>query len=190
MMNNRSLALVFGYIPQIDRLNPFAKKLHLNKRFAFALDTYSPQEEGVFFDVDLFLSLLQSVLASVSHDRVEFIGDFNGQKMIVGYEQLFNYYQNSRQENREPFYEMRVFKNDSIVLFGVTLFYTMVGGPDPYHDTYLTSFYCNDYDQSKVKQQLVNVCEQNDVSIRALLMAKDVPQISWWTRIKDFFLKM
>ena len=57
-----SLALVFGYLSNIDTKSTIAIHSRLDERFSLALDTYNPETNDSYFDQEMFIRLLTSIL--------------------------------------------------------------------------------------------------------------------------------
>jgi hypothetical protein len=177
-MNDKSVALIFGYIPEIDYPNEQAKSLGLDCRFAFALDTYRQDKMDIFFDKELFIELLISALNYVGFDRVAVSGKAMDEKILHSVTDIRTISPYIINDEDEPCEKIKVYKKDEIVCLCDTSFFITCGGSHPYHDTYTFSFYVKDFDREILQKNLTACCESNNTFIRDICTGNNRPQIS------------
>ena len=186
-VNHRSLALVFGYLKDIDYPNDVAKRLGFNKRFAIAIDTYRPDLGYMFFDVELLFLILSSVLKAFKFTSIEIQLDEGNKKSAASLNELREVlYEEPDEELREPFNHMKVRAGDEICCYVQTEFYTRIGGPDPYHDTYTFSFYVDEYERPALQNNIYQICAANNIIVREIRTGYDTPVTALWAKIKRF----
>lgn len=146
-MNNRTFKLINGYLPA-DIPDQTAKQLGLLKRFAWVIDTYRPDlGPNMYFDYELLLALLNRFLLTFPFNKIEMTVS-DGKKQAFNYFlQLSDYYSGSNKApSFEPFKDLKIFDKSAVVCFIRTEFWSRVGGPQPYNDSYTFSVYTYDYD--------------------------------------------
>ena len=185
MDDKRSIALVFGYLQDIDYPNEVARGLGLNKRFAIALDTYRPEKNYMYFDAELLYLVLTCVLKEYNFSSIELQFDEDKPKSVASLNELREVLiEESDEEEREPFLHMKLISDDETCCYVQTEFYTLVGGPSPYHDTYTFSFYVNQYERPAIQNKVYQLCIDNNIVVSEIRSGCDVPIISLWTKLK------
>jgi len=187
-MNDKSVAFIFGYIKNIDYPNKQARKFGLERRFAFALDTYRQDQTDSFFDQTLFEVLLMSILNYIGCDKIVISHKTLGEQVINDVTELHNILFVDPKDNHPVLFEnMKIYKKGTLLCLGETSFFVSCGGPYPYHDTYTLSFYVQDFDRMLLQQHLIKCCDSNHIFIRDICTAGPYPQISWLSRLVSFF---
>lgn len=177
IMNEKSIAVVFGYLPKIDFISKIANDLNLKRRIAIALDTHRSDMVDMYFDVDLLFSLMNLLLTGIPYDSfVVTLNDNENQKM-KSISDISHYYSNIDEDNREPFQSVKVIKRNQTICFIETKLYTQAGGPMPYSDTYTFSFYVEDYKREDIQHTLTHHCEKNRIFIRDIHTGTEEPPL-------------
>lgn len=70
--------------------------------------------------------------------------------------------------------------------YSETDFFTSIGGPHPYHDTYTFSFYMNDYDRESMQNVLWECCRMQNAFVRDIYTGHREPSFSLIDKIQDF----
>jgi hypothetical protein len=129
---------------------PAVKSAGLSHRFAVIQDTYRSDSVGMYFDealwrrlIDFALhfspgSYLTAIVGERAFDWISFISDW----------------ENSTASNREPPAYVQVFADGKFVLCMATEYWTRVGGPMPYHDSYTYSFFSAEDLSRRIMQHL------------------------------------
>ncbi len=134
----------------------------LSSRAAFSIESYRPGSVDMFFDSDLFMSLLNAVSSSVPHDSTEVWQEIPGgifqrllrhehYRIIGSLETLEGMF---RQKEPEPPSKIVWTKATKPVVIGVPEGWHLLGGPDPYHDTYTFSLYSSSSDSARIIEAL------------------------------------
>lgn len=182
----RSVAMVFGYLPEIDRPFEVAAAAGLTLRIALCLDTWRGDDEGMYFDDQLAVALLGVMAASIPHDR---------QEVAVGeasrtWASLTEWHENYRRlppDDRGPFDEVRLFLEGKLQAIVRTEPWVRIGGPHPYHDTWTFSAYLEQFDRVSMQAGLLAACSEQGAFVRDLMTASPEPRISLSTRMWDLF---
>lgn len=123
------------YVDGFDRLsNPpaYARTAGLGRRFAVVQDTYRPDIGEMYFDVALWLSLLDFAMTLTGEVR---IGLTEGLGPEVEVAAFLDSWSKTQDEDREPT-GIRVRDDGRLVLAIEPVFWCSVGGPQPYSDSY------------------------------------------------------
>jgi hypothetical protein len=183
-MSDRTLNLIFGYLPGLDNLNPRASKCALNQRFAAAMQTYRSEKAEMYFDCELFVALLTLVSQSVPHNEVRLCMDKEGHEMLSSIEELSKRYSEVEDEERQPMYWAEMTCGKQVVCYLETEWYVLVGGPVPYHDSYTLSVYLGEYERWQVQKKLFELCRELEVQINEIRVGQQIAQVSWWNRLQ------
>lgn len=132
------IKIVHGYHQCTDRVEE-APRNGFTSRVAVVFETFRRDNVSMYFDSDLHAELVGgwSRLLESTHvtfcmrDGVEFQG--------VG--ELKSRYRQLVEEDRIPPRSVKYFRKNTLVGLSITEFWTLVGGPDPYHDSYTFSLY-------------------------------------------------
>jgi len=187
-MNHNSIAIVFGYIPKIDKLSEIAGKHGLLQRFSIALDTYYPDNGSMFFNGKTCSLLIGAILKDKTFDTVYFFPYNNKTKEILfDTDSLLAAIQElSDDEENDCFSCIQFFLKGEMICHIETEFYTAIGGPQPYHDTYNIVFYQKEYSKKETEDLIVATCNDNDIAIRDKITGNEMPYRSIWQRLKSF----
>lgn len=185
-MNERSFAVVFGYLGNIDSLPRLAARSHLTQRVAFALDSARSFSPSMFFDRELFLLLLEWGVADVSFDSGRLVSKGEVPMSFASWEEFAN-----------KFRQLDTFDLDlesvefalagSLVALAELTCFTAVGGPHPYQDTFTLAVYLPSFDREASQDRLFAACARHRLFLRDLITASPVPKSSPWHRLLRFF---
>lgn len=185
-MNERSFALVFGYLRDIDRLPRLAARNRLNQRVAFALDSAREASPDMFFDRELFLLLLEWTVADLSFDSLRLVRREEKPIAFASWEEFANKFR--QLDTSDPHLESVEFAlAGSLVALGEMTCFTAVGGPHPYHDTYTFSLHLSSFDREASQERLFAACSRHRLFLRDLITASPAPRSSPLHRLRRFF---
>ena len=182
-----SLALVFGYLGKIDTKSTIAIHSRLDERFSLALDTYNPETNDSYFDQEMFIRLLTSILWELSCDRVEIETD---NSTLYSCEDLSLFPQIMRTMGQAPCEKIFIYEKKILICAMQIEDYTASWGPHPYHDTYNFAFFLNAMKQYRLQEVLEQTCKENHYWIRAIEVGSSEPStMNLWSHIKNFLTK-
>ena len=187
-MNERSLSIVFGYLSGIDRQSWVAKKLSLPARFSIALDTYRHGHGEMYFDQEMLLAILKGLQLHIPHDSVSILFENNDEHTFQSLRDSIPVQTEKSASGNAPFISLRFLSGTETTCYIETEFYTAIGGPEPYHDSYNFAFYLKAYDRKTIENSIVTTCSQNHFTIRCIIAGRTIPDVfdSMYTRIKRF----
>ena len=181
-LNFRRIALVSGYhscsFPPL-----IAFDAGLRNRFAVVFDTYRPQEEGMFFDADLFLDIVEAFLRTVPYDRLDIeMGGKYGPLQSAS--ELKNWYACHKERVNDPPLRMRCWSENLLVAVEETELWVNVGGPDVYHDSITASFYTAVDSTDELRILSERVCNEKGAIITGFheADARKDPFVPLWKR--------
>jgi hypothetical protein len=178
--NYRRIALVAGYHP-CSFPPAAAYAAGLKERFAVVLSSYRSEKREMFFDADLFALLTGALLQVVPHDSLDI-------ELGVGLPALHSLRElTERQAGQDEMdlpLRMRVYCDGRIVALEETEFWSEVGGPDPYHDSFTLSFYTAENKVVEFRRNCEAVSSENGVTITAFhdALPHKGPFVPWWRR--------
>jgi hypothetical protein len=183
-MNAFSIALVWGYLPEIDHLNSHAAQLQLLNRLAIVMPSFYPGKTEMYFDSALFLTIVKVLLDVIPHQEIKIYLDKNQQKVLASLEELKQHYAGLSEENQSPFHSAKLIGSQNIPAYWECIDYTAIGGSAPYHDSFTLAVYT----KTAIPQQKISErCNQNNISIDGIYQGKSAPQISLLTRVQKYF---
>ena len=184
--SDRTLCLVSGY--HAASFPPAgAHESGLCHRFAVVLDTYRRDKVDMYFDTDLFLRLVPTLCQAIGYDRVE-IRMTDGSR-FTSFDELARQYAGREEVEQEPPVRIELVRRGQLGGIVETEFWTMVGGPPPYHDSYTLSFY-SDRDRSpELRRVSETVCSELGVVITGYHTGQQSkePYRPWWRRVLQRF---
>jgi hypothetical protein len=140
-MNDRTVKLVSGYLPNIDYPNKTARNMGLPFRFAVVLDTFRESKIDSFFDAELFFTLFHRIFDIIQHDTVTFQFDEQGKISFGSLDAAAEHFFSMPEEEREPFVQASLSLNGAPTSLIRAEWYYRAGGPEPYHGSYTYSIY-------------------------------------------------
>ena len=140
--NDRTLALVEGIDPNTP-IPPEVAKYGLKYRAAIVLDSYRRNEEGMFFDSELFLAILRATCSDILGvpTLIEVYVEPGAKSTLRSVEALERYYEALPEEDREIPDRIEWRTEDIVSAVGYSERWDQVGGPSPYHDSYTFSIF-------------------------------------------------
>jgi hypothetical protein len=186
-MNKRAIEIVSGYLPEIDRENPKARKLHLPRRVAVIFSSYHPDKTEMYFDSALFVSVVKVLLEAIPHQEMKFVVDKNPSKVLLSLEELQQYYAQNQAEDLVPFSSGELRSAGQTVAYLESIDYTPVGGSEPYHDSYTLSIYLSESDEKLCRQQIMEGLHRYKIAVQKTYSGNKVPQITLADRLKQLF---
>jgi len=187
-MDSNRIGLVFGYLYNIDYMSKEAKDLGLNKRFAIVVNRYPDEAPGVYdieFDYKFLLELLKITSVLISHDKVRIM--INKGQELGSLSELNDFYADIQEDDREPFVWLKYIKKEEVTCYIEFDPYAYYGGPYPYHDAFVYSFYQKDYDRKEIQKAIISYCVNNDIFISEILLGEWKPRYSFKERVRNFF---
>jgi hypothetical protein len=145
------------------RVPPAVRKAGLTHRTAVIQETYRPDSPDMYFDEALWLRLLDFARAFCP-----------GAEVLVGKEAQTPeaFLQDWRaSDERDPADSIEVRNQGELVLFVATEFWTNVGGPAPYADSYTYSFFSKD----EITGRLMAYLRDGDTDRRWMLASEAMP---------------
>jgi len=187
-MNERAIEIVCGYLPGIDRQNLRASKLNLPRRLAIILSSYYPDKAEMYFDSELFVSIVKVLSAIIPHQNMQFNLDAKGSQTLLSFKELQDYYAQHQPENREPFFSAELFDEQQTTAYLECVDYTPAGGPAPYHDSYTISIYLPAAEEDLYKQKIMEELQRRNITVRKIWTGNERPQITLLNRLKQGLL--
>jgi hypothetical protein len=169
--------LISGY----HSVTPFpkeARKSWLFFRFALVFESYRRDKVDLFFNSELFLSLLGALSLQISHNRLEIYydsGESRREKPLVSFGALEEYYQNVSEVEREPPHKILWFQDHLLVCMGLSELWARVGGPEPYSDSYTMSLYTKKDYTSPFRSICEEVCQRINTQIVDFIQGRPNP---------------
>lgn len=169
----RVLRMVLGYLPGIDNLPRFAHRVGLQCRTAFILDSYRSSCVDMYFDVELYASLLDGIGRIFRPDRatayeeghriIDITAPSGARKTLLSAEEC------------KPFSRIDYSCGEATVAVIVSEPWAQVGGPEPYHDSYTFSVYSADDAQGALIAEAQKVCAILGAEIVEIIRAQTRP---------------
>jgi len=158
---DRTFCLVSGYhqcsFPPI-----IAYSNGLRHRFAIVLDTYRRSKVDMFFDIELFLHIVPRLCETIGFDSAEIVMPDNGIRFHI-FEDYAQHFSERGEVDWEPPEQIELIQKKQLVGFVETEYWTLHGGPSPYHDSYTFSFYTAE-DRS---EEFRKICELESANLGA-----------------------
>jgi hypothetical protein len=186
-MNERAIEIVLGYLPGIDRENSTAKKLHLPRRVAVIFSSYHPKKTEMYFDNELFASVVKVLLGTIPLQKMEFVVVENPSKVLSSWEELQRYYSQNQDEDLTPFASGKLFSAQQTVAYLESTDYTSVGGSKPYHDSFTLSIYLPESDDEACRQKIIAGLYRQNITLQRTWTGNKTPQITLWNQLKQWF---
>ena len=118
---------------------PQAKRAGFDKRFAVIQDTHVPGHDDMVFDEALWRALVD--FASRLGDRVEVITQTGRRSRPQPLAAWMEAFEATPADDRSPPELLLVHEGNHLKVCMVTEFWSRVGGPAPYHDSYTYAFF-------------------------------------------------
>jgi hypothetical protein len=151
--NERTLKIVVGYVPGLDRIPRHLAALSLRRRYAFVLDTYRTASVDAYFDVEIYAAVLRTVLTLVGATSLSVVQQTGEVRAFESgeAEQVLT--------PEEPPREIQLLQATETVAALVSEPWVTTGGPEPYHDSYTVALFCRIGDPSQVVERVRRAVE-------------------------------
>lgn len=180
-VTDRTLCMVSGYhaasFPPAD-----AFESGLRHRFAVVLDTYRRDKADMYFDTSLFLHLVPTLCQTIGFDSVAIrITEGN---CLHSFDDLARHYDGLEEPEHEPPDRIDLLRSGVLVGVVETEFWTMVGGPFPYHDSYTLSLYTERDRSSDLQRVSETACSEVGAVITGYHKGQESkePYRPWWRK--------
>ena len=182
-----SIALVFGYLLNIDRKPKTALINKLNKRFSIAFDSYNPEIGEMYFDIRMFDKIFTKVLLQIEFDLIEITYGKNEKYVFRTFKDALKLIKEIEKPKNDSCDSILIYQNQKLVCYIETEYYSSIGGPYPYHDTYNFAFFINKINQDEIYEVIKKTCQLNEYLIRAIEIGLAEPKLTLRNRLKAFF---
>lgn len=99
----RSISLVFGYLPNIDFPNKVAVKNNLDKRLSVSLDTYRSSSVDAYFDAELLIKILPLAIPKLKYTEVMMHFEDGTNRSFLTLNKSMKFFRGSIENTNEPF---------------------------------------------------------------------------------------
>jgi hypothetical protein len=189
--NDRSLCLVSGY-HAVSYPPVAAYEAGMRHRFAVVLDTYRRDKIDMFFDSSLALLLVPALCQIIRYDQLSI--RMAGGATISSIEELARHYSGLEEVDRDPPACIEVWRGGAIGAIVQTEWWSSVGGPSPYHDSYTISFYTANDHSSEFRQAIEDLCLAAGASITGFYREEQAKQpysyLPWWKKAWDWIASL
>jgi hypothetical protein len=185
-MTDRTMKLVVGYVPRVDRLPSELRRGGFTRRVAFVLDTFRSGNVDMYFDDGLYTALVGAMQDVVSADRMSAVLSSGKTIDLVDTAGLMRLLAQEPTAERGPLPRVLMARGDRTVCVIESEAWAETGGPEPYHDSYTIPVY-SQYDLSKPIEAAVRaVCRQTGAELTSVVRGSETPvRPSILSRIKD-----
>ncbi len=185
-VTDRTLYLVSGdhaaNFPPAD-----AYQAGLRHRFAVVLDTYRRDKVDMYFDSDLYLRLVPALCQAIGYEGVDI--RMTDRSRLTSFDDVAHHYAGREEIEQEPPERIQLGRRGQTVGIVATEFWTMVGGPFPYHDSYTLSFYTEQDRSAELRRVSETVCSEVGAVITGYYSGQQrkEPDRPWWRRVLRWF---
>ncbi len=182
-----SIALVFGYILNIDKIPKIASKHGLDRRFSMAFDSHHPEFGEMHFDVSMFENIFTELFKQIEFDLMEVTyGD--GEKLTFSsFQDALKDFKKREKPENDTFDGISIFLKDERVGYIQMEYYQSIGGPYPYHDTFNLAFFMRQINRDEILEVVKEICQRNGYLIRAIENGLEAPKQTLMNRLKNLF---
>lgn len=177
------MRFIRGFVEGVDELPRRAEELGLGTRLAFSLTSYREGAVDLCFDHELYLALIAAVASAVSCDRFV-VRDRTGSSLDTTLQALREQMEAIAEVEREPFEQLSIVRDERVHALVVSEPWARVGGPDPYHDSYVAAVFCDEGSIAKVEQEARVACERMGAEVVETIVANSVPKLTIASRVK------
>lgn len=183
-----SFALVIGYLKGIDKMPQIAKRHELFNRFSLAFDSYNPLRGEIYFDTSMFEALFKTLFDQIKYDRIEIEYNSTSKGIFDSFSDAIELIKKNYAVNDTCFDRIFVYQLGQLVFYIQTEYYTSVGGPHPYHDTFNFACFVSKLDRDSIEATIDQTCKLNQYNIRAIEVGSpEVKSASIWEHLKNMF---
>lgn len=176
--------LIFGYLPEIDRVPDTARKLGLLCRVAAVL--YDDEIPHSLF----YWDLVEAFVESLPGDSVTFEIETDKDLLVFSSASLLRRSADGCPELGIPFNRATFYLRGRGQAFIDVEPWAMIGGPDPYHDSWTFAIYRETEDVTQLRDACYRVCAKHGLpfleEIRGLAAPKEAPL---WKRFLRWLLR-
>lgn len=136
----------------------------------------------MYFDWRLFSNLVKRLLEPLGCDSVAI--SLEDQQTLASLDELAKKIASLPEEDQLPPTHVRAMKDENLLCLVETEFWTRVGGPEPYHDSYTVSFYTRASHAAQFTQICRSVCTELGATISSMEVADTLtpPADDQWGR--------
>jgi len=176
--------LVYGYLPEIDRLPETAIKLGLRRRVAAVLNDDDVPHSRLYWDlVEVFVQTLRG-------DSVTFEIDTDVDTLVFTSVSLMREYVDGRPELGGPFNRATFYVRGRARAFIHVEPWAAAGGPFPYSDSWTFAIYRDTDDIAGLRDACYRVCMQHGFPIEDEMRGLAAPEgPRWWKRVLRWLLR-
>lgn len=182
LIPDRTMGLVFGYDKGYSQCAPVLRELHrigLLRRFAIVLDTHRHDCVDMYFDAELYFSLVSHIADTIRYDTL--LATMQDSRVFRSLKELDILFRKTPREDQEP--PLRIeFHSDKVIQCSMeTEFWVYAGGPSPYSDSYTISIYTHRDRSHSFASICRKVASDLDVTItREIEGSPEIPKMSGW----------
>lgn len=190
--DSRPIKFVIGYHDFSEPPTADALGARLLGRVAAVLDTYRPSSVGWVFDEALWQALLHAVSAWSRSDRTEihalpprrrglfsFLRARQSARLIGTMDDI----ESLISKTDEPPDRVHWYRGRTLVAVGLTEPWVLVGGPEPYHDSYTLSVFVETGAVESLACALEGAAMRAGATVTGLTHASATLRRSWWARL-------
>ncbi len=183
-----TIALVFGFYPNLDGKPKIALKNGLDQRFSIAFDTFNPETDQMYFDIEMFENIFTMVLNQMNFDNIVIAYGQQETYTFKTFAETLKLITNKENAEKNPCDSLFIYKKEKLICFVETEYYNSIGGHFPYHDAYNFAFFMNSINTVSYQNTIEQICSKHNYKIRNIEFGLPQPTtITLWQRIKRFF---
>ena len=176
-MGDRTMKIVIGYVPGVDRLPKDVRALGFDRRVAFVLDTFRADKVDMFFDTELYAALLDAVREASRANRLSVVSSSGKTLDLPNGYAVVGLLERNAESMREPLFRV-IMNRDGTPVSAVDLEpWAHIGGPRPYHDSYTMAVYSRDDLAERLEGAARAVCRRLGAEVTELVRASDIPSL-------------
>lgn len=181
----RRIGLVSGYhdvsFPPAD-----AWEAGLRHRFSVVMDTARSDKADMYFDTQLFMRLIPGLCQVIGYDSVSIC--LQNKDHFPSFEKLAHQYARQDDSDQEPPPRIELLRSGQLVSIVETEFWTMVGGPSPYHDSYTFSFFTRENLSTELRHAAETICAEVGATIVGFQEVEQIkpPYRPLWKRVLNW----
>lgn len=183
LFSHQGVRFIRGFVGGVDELPRRADELGLRTRLAFSLSSYREGAVDLCFDHELYLALIAAVASAVGCDWFV-VGDGTGSALDSSLQALRERMETVPEVEREPFEQISIARDERVRALVVSEPWARVGGPDPYHDSYVAAVFCDEGSIAKVEQEARAACEHMGAEVVETIAANPVPKLTIASRVR------
>ena len=135
---DRDFGIVRSFLPcdkhRAKTADAFVAEAGLQDRLAIVLYSFRPGKVDMFFDHELFLNILTTVTGFLRSDAMAI--ELEDKSTLAALDELRVFYEELDEDDRVPPERITWTRQNRLLCVGVCQNWHLVGGPDPYHDSF------------------------------------------------------